>query len=472
MIGNVAILHYHLKPGGVTTVISQQVNALKDDCNLLLLTGEAPREAFPVQTRVIPGIGYDRPGATPQDPRVTALQIIDAIQAVFPDGVDVLHVHNPLLAKNRQMLDILSILSDSGIPLFLQIHDFAEDGRPDVYFRDCAYPGDCHYGVINSRDYGIMDSAGAAKGRLHLLPNMVDPFDLVPERTLSPAYVLYPIRAIRRKNIGEALLLSLFFPRKQALFITLPPNSLPDWTRYAEWKAYVLRNKFNVRFEATRFHDFTDLVRSADAMITTSITEGFGFGFLEPWTAGQVLFGRRLPAICADFEENAMRLEHLYDRIDIPLDRVSFDLFFHKWKKSILANAQKFGVTISETDIHDAADRIKARGAVDFGLLDENFQKQVLSALLTDAGFKDQLRTINPKLDMCFRLKDAGDRIAHNDHVVRTAYGADAYRKKLLEIYASMKADVPVTPIDKQQIARAFLLPDAFSLLSWSENEH
>lgn len=472
MTPKIVILHYHLQPGGVTGVIRHQVNALKNDCDMLLLTGEDPRDPFDAPIKVVKGIGYDRSEESPADPRKTALQILDAIEQKFPGGCDLLHVHNPLLAKNRQFLNILSILSDMGVSLFLQIHDFAEDGRPEVYFKDAPYPAACHYGVINSRDFQIMADAGVAEERLHLTPNMVAPFDLVPEKTISPAYMLYPVRAIRRKNIGEALLLSRFFPKEQVLSITLPPNSPHDWIRYAEWKTYALRNRLNVRFEASRFHDFTDLVRSADAVITTSITEGFGFGFLEPWTARQILFGRRLPGVCSDFEQQGLRLDHLYDRLEVPLDWISADLFFHQWKKCILLNAERFGIDVSEINIHAVAERIRMRGTIDFGLLSEQHQKQVISSLLADAGLKDRMHLLNPKLEEWADPDRMKEIIAHNNEKVRKTYGISAYRTRLLKIYRSVSADAPRHPIDKQKIARAFLRPDTFSLLAWSDHGH
>jgi hypothetical protein len=36
---------------------------------------------------------------------------------------------------------------------------------------------------------------------------------------------LYPVRAIRRKNIGEALLASLFIPKGRTVAVTLPPTT-------------------------------------------------------------------------------------------------------------------------------------------------------------------------------------------------------------------------------------------------------
>ena len=38
----VAIIHYHLRPGGVTRVIERAVESLNNQIDVLVLTGEAP----------------------------------------------------------------------------------------------------------------------------------------------------------------------------------------------------------------------------------------------------------------------------------------------------------------------------------------------------------------------------------------------------------------------------------------------
>ena len=55
------------------------------------------------------------------------------------------------------------------------------------------------------------------------------------------------------------------------------------------------------------------------ALVTTSIAEGFGLAFLEPWISGSSVVGRNLPDITEDF---SVELDHLYDRFDVPVDRV------------------------------------------------------------------------------------------------------------------------------------------------------
>jgi hypothetical protein len=332
----IAFVHYHLRPGGVATVIRRQMAALAGVADCLVITGEAPHEDFPGDIVVVPGIGYTRSDApyspSPDAAEKAASAVMTAILRKWKEGCDICHVHNPLLAKNREFLKILSILQDSGVRLFLQIHDFAENGRPNVYFSDDSYPRDCHYGVINSRDRDILRKAGLRDVGLHLIPNHVEPLEIATKTKFPMELVLYPVRAIRRKNIGEALFISLFFPSNRTLAITLPPTSPAEHPTYRRWRRVRADYDLPILFEAARQYKFSELVGAAACMLTTSITEGFGFAFLEPWTAHRLLTGRRIDHACRDFEANGLVLDHLYNRILIPLSAFDLHRFSHQWQ--------------------------------------------------------------------------------------------------------------------------------------------
>ena len=463
----IAFLHYHLKPGGVTTVIKQQMHAVKDDCEILMITGEKPENDVAFKTIVIPEIAYDQPGANQPPPEETAKKIIIEIADHWPSGCDILHVHNPLLAKNRQFLKILSALKDKDIRLFLQVHDFSEDGRPWIYYTNEPYPSDCHYSVINSRDYHILLKSGLKKTGLHLLLNMVTSFNLSPKRKRAKNFVLYPVRAIRRKNIGEAILLSLFYAKDVGLAITLPPNSPRDWHHYNLWKKFAAEKQLNMLFEASESHDFTALVQSAKSIITTSISEGFGFSYLEPWTAGQMLTGRRITDICNDFTDKKMILDHLYDKILIPVTRIDMNKFYQKWESCVLENAAQFKVSISATTITQAYERMTSNKNIDFGILDESFQRQVMTSILTDNKFKNQILELNPFLSDITKNQDHESQIRHNRAIVETEFSQSAYQTRLLSTYHHIIHQTVNHQIDKQILAEKFLNLENFSLLKW-----
>jgi hypothetical protein len=61
----IAIIHYHLKTGGVTTVVRQQAEALCENCQCLVLAGTLLEADFPVQTIEIPALNYTHPNQKP-----------------------------------------------------------------------------------------------------------------------------------------------------------------------------------------------------------------------------------------------------------------------------------------------------------------------------------------------------------------------------------------------------------------------
>lgn len=461
----IAYLHYHLKTGGVTTVLKQQIHVVDRACDILVLTGAPPDADFGADVRIIEGIGYDVHGGQRSRPGHVARRILEAIRSRWPDGCDVLHVHNPILAKNASFLSILKILQDEGIRLFLQVHDFAEDGRPSSYFKE-AYPHDCHYGVINSRDYNILRNAGLKARGLHKLPNMVNAIDFKAGRKKNDDYMLYPVRAIRRKNIGEAILLSLFRKQNKKLVITLPPNSHPDILSHDAWKRFVSENRLDVEPEASMRHNYDDLIMNAGFILTTSITEGFGFSFVEPWTAGKPLWGRKIPDICIDFENNGLVFNDFYTRLDIPLDWVGRDAFRKKWMSCARKSMAQFGVDENAWDIERFADGIMKNGLVDFGMLDEPFQRTAIMRLIQSGNDMRELIRINPFLSDV-RPDDSETVIDGNRKAVLEHYGKNRYRKTLLKTYETIMRETVRHSINKEKLLFSFLDPNGFSLLKW-----
>jgi hypothetical protein len=464
----VAFIHYHLKTGGVTTVLKQQVEAIKNDCEVLVLTGTPPDSPLATETVCIEGLGYTQNSRFNPAPEAVAESIIKAIYARFGQQCNLAHVHNPTLAKNKYFLKILKILQKKKINLFLQIHDFAEDGRPLSYYNE-EYVADCHYGVINSRDYNLLLKAGLKPKGLHKIFNTIKEFDSIIQGKKIRARVLYPIRAIRRKNIGEAILLSLFFLNSETLTITLPPNSPADIISYEGWKTFVKNNHLKVEFDAGLKNDFSELVQTSRFLITTSITEGFGFSFIEPWLAGRLVWGRKLPEICLDFENNGVGLDHLYTRLLVPIQWIGREKLSAKWKSCVMKNCELFGFRIDSKNLDNAFLTMMRNGAIDFSLLDEAFQKEIILIVLSDAKAANELIRLNPYLSCPGQVEKSEELIAHNSKTVSRYYSPALYKQRLLEIYNQVANVSVCQSINKHTLLSHFLNLQQFSLLKWSD---
>jgi glycosyltransferase involved in cell wall biosynthesis len=462
----IGILHFHLKPGGVTTVIRLQVEALDGLAEIAVVTGEQPPGPFPAAVVCIGDLAYDTRGGGRKPPKDTAREVLDALSRRFGGPPDLLHVHNPLLAKNRHWLKILAEFQRMGVPLLLHVHDFAEDGRPQSYFREEPYPENVHYAVINPRDYRLLEASGLMADGLHLLPNPVTPIDPPPQEGPRDT-VLYPVRAIRRKNIGEALLLSLFCRKQDVVAITLPPNSPPDRRAYRAWRSWAETRRLGVRFGAGARTPFPTLVGRARCFVSTSVAEGFGFAFLEPWTAGKPVWGRYIPGILDAFEENGVALDHLYTRVRIPLAWHRADRLRKQFAECLERAVALYGIPDRRLEPDGFLETLFAKEWIDFGLLDEPAQVKVLERLVAGAANRRQLLELNPRIDRFNRDAFDDRQMEDNRRAVLTAYSLHRYRDLLMEAYGKVRAAPPVQAIDKARLVERFLVPENFSLLKW-----
>ncbi len=462
----IAFVHYHLKTGGVTTVLMRQIAAIRGSCDTLVLTGDRAATEWPCKVVEIPELGYDQPGVSPAAPDRVAERVLKVLSDTWPGGCDVLHVHNPTLAKNRQFLQIIKRLQHAGANLFLQIHDFAEDGRPDLYFEE-DYPANCHYGVINKRDAAILLGAGLDGSGLHHIPNAVQGLSVNGCRCPKPQ-ILYPVRAIRRKNLGEAILLSMFFSNNgRRLAVTQPPNSPTDVVSYRDWIYWVRKNRLGVDFEVGKNVDFSVLMDASESVVTTSISEGFGLAFLEPWTAGKLLWGRRLGGICGDFENNGISLNGLYERIEVPLAWIDAEAFSRDWHAAVFSAVERFGHMVVADAENRAFSRLTRGKIIDFGLLSEKFQRQVLARLVSNPSAKAELISLNPWLAHPGVVSDPSEIIENNRRAVLQHYGTKRYRNRLLAIYDQIVNHAVCHRIDKGALCDAFFDLDRFPLLKW-----
>jgi hypothetical protein len=475
----VALVHYHLRRGGVTSVLLNQARALAQaGVEVLIVTGEpaAQETGFPVA--VTAELGYDRPGQTlsPAELAAGAERLADGIQRSIADhwgaasgGADIVHAHNPLIQKNSLLIPALKLLGGRGVRLFLQNHDLAEDFRPDVYTAAAEYPADCHYGAINSRDYDFLRRAGLRTEGLHLIPNEVASLWASPG--LERTRYLYPVRAIRRKNIGEALLVSLFIPKGRTVAVTLPPSTaapsaaIPQGERddagYRRWTAFAGELGLPVEFELGLKHSLEDLLGTSVCALSTSVKEGFGFSFLEPWTAGRGLFGRRIDYVCADFEQAGVCFDGLYASIAIPAEYTAAEgsSIAQKMETAMGRIYESFGLRAPEQVIRALREDLTGRETIDFGRLDEESQETVIRALREDPFKRRQIAGINPMLEALAGWEEDEALIEANRRAIAEQYGGERIVNRLLRIYQAV-IDCPVSQrLSKPALLELYLDP-------------
>ena len=459
---NVAIVHYHERPGGVTRVVERAVESLGERTRCLFFTGEAARGDTPLQKkiRVLPNLAYSTAESRPSP------GLLHHARGAFGGEPDLWHIHNHSLGKNPALTQEVTNLAMAGQKILLQIHDFAEDGRPDNYrnlggLKNRLYPvaPHIHYAVLNKRDFSFLKAAGIPESNLHLLPNAVSPLPSPATRHSPPAtpFFVYPCRAIRRKNIGELLLWSTRMPHAR-FAVTLAPKNPEAKSVYDAWVAFAKELELNVEFDAGANTPFDEMIARADALITTSIAEGFGLAFLEPWLADKPLTGRNLPEITGDFAEHGLNLSALYTRLPVPLRSTAWDIqdeFPLTLEKMMRTSHEAYGRPWDNRIAEEAEAALVQDGSVDFGILNEKMQRTVLRAIKKD-----------PSL-ISATLGDSSGSIENNRKTAETAFGPHAYGDHLFSIYEQLlktKAGT-ITYADSEKLLDEFLQPQRFNLL-------
>jgi glycosyltransferase involved in cell wall biosynthesis len=99
--------------------------------------------------------------------------------------------------------------------------------------------------------------------------------------------------------------------------VTQPPKNPVEIEPYERWKKFCKEENIPLIFEAGLKVDFEDLLRASDFCFTTSIKEGFGMVYMEPWLINTPVIGRNLKNITNDLEQSGMRFPLLYDTLNI-----------------------------------------------------------------------------------------------------------------------------------------------------------
>lgn len=481
----VAIVHYHLRTGGVTRVIRNALAALAGrGVECAVLAGEPPAEPSPEWecVTVLDGLGYETAPISGSAPRF-ADRLEMAATGALGGAPDLWHIHNHSLGKNRFLPLAVGELARRGRRMLLHVHDFAEDGRPETFLfllegvgggdpgrlAERLYPcaPHVHYGALNGRDHRFLADAGVPPAQLHLLPNAVGLDEPHGGRARADdggsRLFIYPTRAIRRKNLGEFLLWAAL-AEGDRFAVTRAPVNPAARPVYDRWVAFAAENGLPVDFDiaATTDVPFAALLQRATALVTTSVAEGFGLGFLEPWLVGRPLVGRDLPEITEQISSAGVDLSGLYGRLDVPLEWVGGDALRKRVAAAYGAHLAAYGRSPAPDDVGRALAAMCRRDTVDFGCLDEPFQRQVITILREDRAARDRIRPLRPGA-----AADPSETVRRNAEVVGREFSLARYGERLVSIYEAVLACEPSAPesLSAKTLLDHFLDPARFNLL-------
>ncbi len=351
----IVIGHYHLNPGGVTKIIQSQLNGLSTykDLELIVISDgngikniQLPENAV---FKTNKQLGY----LPLYENREHLQQIVNELIIFFKSVVsreDILHFHNIGLGKNVAVTFALFQLAIEGYKIINHAHDFSED-RPenhaylneglalltDKKLEEVLYPNLSNYtfGVLNTSDLNRVLAAGVLKERINLWANPVNRPQKSNNLTKAEAkaklcnalhldvkkkLLSYPVRVIKRKNIGEYILLSAIYHSTANFIVTLPPLNPVEIELYEKWVQFCESHHYEVVFEAGLKAPFEWVMKGSDTCFTTSVMEGFGMVYVEPWLWDTPVAGRKIETVVPDLQAMGLRYPLLYTKMNVCKD--------------------------------------------------------------------------------------------------------------------------------------------------------
>ena len=478
---NVAIVHYHLGPGGVTQVIEAASQALAAaGIRHVILTGDAsPRPDH----RQIPGLNY-----LPFPGEHTAESLTEALRAAAADALggppDLWHFHNHSLGKNCLIPHVVARLAREDERVVLQIHDLAEQGRPANYqlVANCRmlYPFSprIRYAFLNSRDLGIFTAAGLPPENAALLPNPVALPAATALRELCDSPILFaPIRGIRRKNLGELVILAALAPAGTRVAVSRAPRNPEALPVHDTWRKFTVKHRLPIEFDVVdRFAPaagaatgFESWLAHASHIVTTSVSEGFGLPFLEAAALGKPLIGRNLPHLTAEHARHGIRAGRLYDRLLVPVDWSDLPILRDHLTTDLERNYRDYRRPLSQETIDATLAALVRDGYLDFGNLPEPLQQGIIERLTDPANRRILLVEVNgetqPAVDWLAAV--IADRTPTATPTQLAPYSLGEYQKSLTVIYQDL-ANQPtgsVCHLPTAEILTAHLGPGSFHFL-------
>lgn len=368
------VFHSHYRPGGVRRIIELALPALVNEHSLgvaavVFAGGEAPpREWLAALRSRVPGVtlttatepaaGYVSEIGKKRTVGQVGAAVTAWVETVLGDAREadtVVWAHNLGLGRNLAAARAwVRACGRRGVRLVAHHHDWWFDNRwqrwPEMrrtglrtlatvaqtIFSTAAH---VRHATINRADQRVL--ALGLGARVGWLPNLGEEGP-APTRAVvraarawldgvvgerAPVW-LVPCRMLRRKNFAEALLLTRWL-RPEGWLVTTGGVSSGDERAHAEeLQTAATRHGWRVKLGVLAGPEHgkptvAALLAASEAVLLTSLQEGFGLPNLEAAAAGRPLIVRTLANIAPDLAEFGFRFPQAYDEVWI--ERGLFD---------------------------------------------------------------------------------------------------------------------------------------------------
>ena len=357
---NILFLHYSFKNDGVTRALLNSIRGLKElHLGINFIAGvDSFSASIPeyVEKKYIDWSAQD---------------IVSQIKNIAEDA-DVVIIENPTVGMYPRATFAFKEYSEKNLDkkIIYRIHDLIDD-RPHLFeeFRkvfdnfDEIYPTSENVSFLALTSFDKKRLIDKGLKNVNILPNSIILSDLSnnfdenknlrevfeSEKIVNPGekILVYPVRVEKRKNIEEALLITKLLNESGGnyrLIVTIPylgdyMEELEHLAKEYDIPCSIGRASKYISFSKEDKFTIVDLYSISDLVISTSVREGFGFTFIEPWIAGIPVIGRKISSVTEDFEINGINLNHLYGNNVLHNDKDPKERL--KKVKKILSNPEK-----------------------------------------------------------------------------------------------------------------------------------
>jgi hypothetical protein len=159
---------------------------------------------------------------------------------------------------------------------------------------------------------------------------------------------------LRRKNVAEALLLTRWLRPEAWLVTTGGVSSAQERAYYTALQSATRRCSWPLRLgvlqgDETHKPTVPELLAASEAVLLTSIQEGFGLPYLEAAAAERPLIARMIPNVAPDLVEFGFYFPQSYNEILIEPELFDWSAeynrqakLFENWRRTLPRDAQAF----------------------------------------------------------------------------------------------------------------------------------
>jgi glycosyltransferase involved in cell wall biosynthesis len=364
------VVHFHLRPGGIRRIIEQGTPYLVQESphkisSVVLAAGEPADRRWRgnfarrlcgvcIEDFIVPSFGYfSEQRSAPAKLRAQIREALARLLHGANASNTLVWAHNLGIGRNALLSQELpAACARRGVTLVEHHHDWWFDNRwlrwPELNrsgVRNTAatartvfptHPTTRHL-AINSSDAAILTRHFAKHAGW--LPNLTErgtprSKESVREtqrwlagkvgRSDAPVW-LVPCRLLRRKNIAEALLLTRWLRPGAWLVIAGNASSADEVSYMQKLRAAARRHSWPLRIGVLagaerRNPSMPQLLAACEAVLLTSLQEGFGLPFLEAVAAGRPLIARALPNISHDLARFGFHFAQIYEALLVTPD--------------------------------------------------------------------------------------------------------------------------------------------------------